>query len=123
MVNVTTREPDDYVVSTGRTVSVKRFIEISARFLGWGEENKPSIIWEGEGLNEIGRRADTNEIVIKIDPKYFRPTEVEKLCGDATKAYKKLNWEPRISLEDLIKEMIIEDKKQAQKDLLNLKIK
>ena len=116
-------EPDDYVVSTGRTVSVKRFIEISARFLGWGEENKPSIIWEGEGLNEIGRRADTNEIIIKIDPKYFRPTEVEKLCGDATKAYKKLNWEPRISLEDLIKEMIIEDKKQAQKDLLNLKIK
>ena len=116
-------EPDDYVVSTGRTVSVKRFIEISARFLGWGKENKPSIIWEGEGLNEIGRRADTNEIIIKIDPKYFRPTEVEKLCGDATKAYKKLNWEPRISLEDLIKEMIIEDKKQAQKDLLNLKIK
>ena len=63
-------EPDDYVVSL-QNCKRKRFIEISARFLGWGEENKPSIIWEGEGLNEIGRRADTNEIIIKIDPKYL----------------------------------------------------
>ena len=111
-------EPDDYVVSTGKTLSVRRFIEITARFLGWGEKNQPSIIWEGEGLNEIGRRADTNEIVIKIDSKYFRPTEVEQLCGDATQAYDKLGWKPKINLEELISEMVSEDKDLAKSELL-----
>ena len=69
-------------------------------------------------MNEIGRRADTNEIVIKIDSKYFRPTEVEQLCGDATKAYDKLGWKPKINLEELISEMVSEDKDLAKSELL-----
>ena len=105
-------EPDDFVIATGRMETVRRFIEISAKKLGWNKsQDSPPIIWEGKGINEIGRRADTNEIVIRIDPKYFRPTEVDQLLGDPTKAYNKLGWKPKISLEELIGEMIIEDKK------------
>ena len=107
-------EPDDYVIATGRTETIKKFIEISAKKLNWNKDiNRPSIIWEGEGLNEIGRRADTNEIIIRVDPRYFRPAEVDLLIGDSTKAFKKLNWKPKISLEQLIEEMIEEDKKRA----------
>ena len=107
-------EPDDYVIATGRTETIKKFVEISARKLNWNKEiDGPSIIWEGEGLNEVGKRADTNEVVIRVDPRYFRPTEVDLLIGDSRKAFKKLNWSPKISLEDLIEEMIIEDKKKA----------
>ena len=69
-------------------------------------------------LNEIGRRADTGEIVIRIDPKYFRSTEVEQLLGDATKAKKELGWEPKTSLEELISEMIEEDLAEAKKESL-----
>ena len=67
------------------------FLEISASKLGWKKApDKPAIIWEGEGIKEIGRRSDTNEIVIRIDPRYFRPTEVDQLIGDSSKARKKL---------------------------------
>ena len=111
--------PDDFVIATGRTETVKRFIEISAKKLGWTkEENSPGIIWEGKGINEVGKRADTNEIVIRVDPRYFRPTEVELLIGDSTKAFKKLNWLPKIGLEELIEEMILEDKKKALQEAL-----
>ncbi len=111
--------PDDYVIATGRMESVRRFAEIAAIKLGWGEtsENR-GIYWEGEGINEIGRRIDTNEIVIKIDKKYFRPCEVNTLVGDARKANKKLNWKPKISLEELVEEMIKHDKDLAVKDNL-----
>ena len=64
-----------------------------------------------EGLEEIGKRPDTGEIVIRIDPRYYRPTEVEELLGDASKAKKQLNWEPKISLEDLVSEMVQNDLK------------
>ena len=74
------------------------------------------IIWEGEGLNEIGRRADTGEIVIRIDPRYFRPTEVDELLGDSSKAKEKLNWQPQISLEELISEMIEADSNESMKE-------
>ena len=103
-------KPEDFVISTGRAVTVRNFIEMSAKELGWNSgKNKNAIIWEGEGENEIGRRADTNEIVIKVDPRYYRPTEVEELLGDSTKAKNKLNWAPKITLEEMIKEMIKED--------------
>ena len=115
-------EPDDYVVSTGRMVSVRQFIEITAKQLGWGKGSNVPIIWEGEGLNEVGRRADNNKIVVKIDSKYFRPTEVEQLCGDATKAFEKLGWRPSISLEELVIEMVSEDLKTAKRELLGKKI-
>ena len=112
-------EPDDYVISTGKTESVRRFIELCAAKLGWGtEKNGPSIIWEGEGLNEKGIRPDNGEIVIKIDSRYFRPSEVDSLLGDSNKAKEKLGWEPKFSLEELISEMIINDKEEAKKELI-----
>mgnify|MGYP001417288739 CR=1 FL=1 len=106
--------PDDFVIATGRQESVRTFIEKSAKELGWSKDkNSPGIIWEGKGLEEIGRRADNNEIVVKIDPRYFRPCEVDKLLGDPTKAKNKLSWIPKTSIDDLIKEMVNEDKKSA----------
>ena len=99
-------EPKDYVIATGRQESVRRFIEIAVRFLGWKE-----IIWEGKGINEVGIRSDTGEVVVKVDPYYFRPTEVETLLGDASLAEKLLNWKSSTSLEELVEEMIISDMK------------
>ena len=81
-------------------------------------DNSPAITWEGTGIDEVGRRADTNEIIIRIDKRYFRPTEVDELLGDSTKAKEKLNWEPQISLSQLISEMIDEDIKEAKKDAI-----
>ena len=105
-------KPEDYVIATGRMETVRKFIEITSMQLGWNIDDKSSgIRWEGKGLNEIGRRADTNEIVIRVDPKYFRPTEVDELKGDPSKAFKELGWIPKTSLEELIKEMVMEDKK------------
>ena len=111
-------DPKDYVISTGRAESVRKFAEISAFFLGWSKDGNPGIIWEGEGLNEVGRRADTMEIVIKIDPRYFRPTEVDFLLGKSDKAKKELGWEPKTTLEELIKEMIASDKEEAKKEYI-----
>ena len=90
-------QPEDFVIATGRQVSVRKFIELAAIELGWG-----GIRWEGTGLAEIGRRADNDNIVIKIDPRYFRPAEVETLLGDPTKAREKLNWTPTTTLEELV---------------------
>ena len=70
-------KPDDYVIATGRQESVRRFVELAANVLDWSKNKSQSIIWEGSGLNEVGRRADTGEIVIRIDPRYFRPCEVK----------------------------------------------
>ena len=108
--------PEDFVIATGRQESVRKFIELSAKELGWG-----GIIWEGEGINEIGRRADTNEIVIKIDEKYFRPCEVNSLLGDSSKASKKLGWKPKTTLEELVSDMIKSDKKLAEREALLVK--
>ena len=111
-------EPKDYVISTGRAESIRKFAEISASYLGWSDEGEPGIIWEGNGLNEVGRRADNMEIVIRVDPRYFRPTEVEFLLGESKKANRELAWTPKTSLEQLIKEMIDSDKEEARKDSL-----
>ena len=83
--------------------------------MGWNKgQNSNGIIWAGSGINEVGRRADTGEIVIKIDPRYYRPTEVQELLGDASKAKNKLGWEPKITLEQLVSEMV-----KAEKDSVN----
>ena len=112
-------EPEDYVIASGRMESVRKFVEIAANKLGWKkDENSPSIIWEGKGVDEIGRRSDTGEIVIRIDERYFRPTEVEQLLGDPTKASKKLGWVPQITLDQLIEEMIEFDEKEAKKEMV-----
>ena len=85
-------KPEDFVIASGQTTTVREFIEICARKLGWNMRSKDkAIIWEGSGINEIGRRADTGDIVIRIDPRYFRPTEVDELLGDASKAKKNLD--------------------------------
>ena len=83
--------------------------------------DEDAIIWEGKGIDEIGRRTDTGEIVIKIDPRYFRPTEVDQLLGDSTKAFKKLGWAPEAFSEDLIDEMIESDKRKALEESILLK--
>ena len=106
----------DFVVATGRQESVRRFIEISAKELGWG-----GITWKGKGLEEIGIRKDNNEVVIKIDKKYFRPCEVNSLIGDYSKANHILGWEPKISLEELVSDMIKHDKELAKKEALLIK--
>ena len=110
-------EPEDFVIASGQMRSVREFIELCAIELGWNKGNESKgIIWEGSGINEIGRRADTKEVVVKVDPKYFRPTEVDQLLGDPSKARKKLNWEPKITLDALISEMIEEDLNEARKE-------
>ena len=114
--------PDDFVIATGRMETVRKFIEICSNKLGWSKSsNKSGIIWEGEGVNEIGRRADTKEIVIRIDSRYFRPTEVDELVGDSEKGFSKLGWVPEITLEEMIEEMIIADKNKALKESILLK--
>ena len=103
--------PEDFVIATGRQESVRHFIELSATALGWG-----GITWEGVGLNETGRRKDTGAVVVRIDPRYFRPAEVETLLGDPTKAHSKLGWKPTTTLEELVKEMIDHDREEASKE-------
>ena len=115
-------KPDDYVIATGRMESVRTFIEICALKLNWNKkDNEPGIIWEGEGINEVGRRADTNEVVIMIDTRYFRPTEVDELLGDASKGFQKLGWTPEINLEEMIEEMILIDKNKALEESILIK--
>ena len=113
-------KPEDFVISSGRMETVRRFCELTAIELGWGTTNFPNgIIWEGKGINEIGKRADNNKVVIRIDARYYRPTEVEELLGDSTKAKRKLNWTPKISLEKMISEMVCEDLKIAKLEKYN----
>ena len=112
-------QPEDFVISTGRMETVRRFVELVAKNLGWGKSDSATpIIWEGHGIDEIGRRGDTNEIVVKVDSRYFRPTEVDQLLGDSSKAKKKLGWEPKINLETLVEEMVKNDLNEAKKELI-----
>jgi GDPmannose 4,6-dehydratase len=94
-------EPDDYVIATGKQYSVRDFVEEAAPYFGM------KIEWMGEGLDEIGYDWNTKKAVIKINPKYFRPAEVETLLGDASKAKEKLGWEPKISFKQLVEDMCI----------------
>jgi GDPmannose 4,6-dehydratase len=94
-------EPDDYVIATGQQYSVRDFVEEAAPYFGM------KIEWMGEGLDEVGYDWNTKKAVIKVNPKYFRPAEVETLLGDATKAKEKLGWEPKISFEQLVEDMCI----------------
>ena len=103
--------PEDYVIATGRQETVRRFIELTAETIGWGGIN-----WSGEQLQEVGRRADTNAIVVRIDPRYYRPSEVGNLLGDPTKARERLGWMPTTTLEQLVKEMVINDRDEARQE-------
>jgi len=108
--------PEDFVIATGRQESVRHFIELTAQELGWG-----ALEWQGEGVHEIGRRS-TGEVVVRIDPRYFRPAEVETLLGDPSKAHEKLGWTPTTTLEELVAEMVAADREEARKEaILRLK--
>ncbi len=112
-------KPDDFVISTGKMTSVKEFIELSAIKMGWKVNNKGhAIIWKGENLEEVGIKVENNEIVVRVDPKYYRPCEVSQLLGDSSKAARELGWEPEYSLDELIEEMIFNDKEIAKEELV-----
>jgi GDPmannose 4,6-dehydratase len=106
-------KPEDFVIATGRQETVRRFIELSAQQLGWG-----GIQWNGQGVEETGVRADTGAVVVRVDPRYFRPAEVETLLGDPTKAHAKLGWTPTTTLEELVAEMVASDKQEAAKEAI-----
>lgn len=93
--------PEDYVIATGEQYSVKQFVEACAPYFGMNIE------WRGTGLDEVGIDTNTDRVIVKVDPKYFRPTEVESLLGDATYAKNKLGWKPEISFEELVKDMCL----------------
>jgi len=103
-------KPEDFVIATGKQYSVRDFINLASKQLNMNIE------WRGKDLEEIGLFEGRD--IIKIDPRYFRPTEVETLLGDASKAKEKLNWIPKISFEQLVKEMIEEDLRLAKNDQL-----
>ena len=112
-------EPKDYVIASGRTETVRKFVELCSNSLGWNsDKNSYGIIWEGKGINEVGRRSDNGKIVIRVDSRYFRPTEVDFLLGDSSKAFQELGWKPKTSLEEIISEMITNDNYEAKKDLI-----
>jgi len=98
-----TDEPIDYVIGTGKQHSVRYFVECSFKAVG------VEIVWEGEELNEVGKNKQTGQIVVKINPKYYRPCEVETLLADPTKAQKELKWKPEISVEEMVERMVKND--------------
>ncbi|PAQ07695.1 GDP-mannose 4,6-dehydratase [Mesorhizobium temperatum] len=96
-------EPDDFVLATGETHSVRSFVEAAFRRVG------KEIVWEGEGVDEVGRERRSNQALIRIDKRYFRPTEVDLLIGDAAKAATKLDWKPKTTFDELVSEMVEAD--------------
>ncbi len=114
-------KPEDFVIATGVQYSVRQFVELSARQLGIALE------FSGKGTTEVGRvaavsggraRCKPGDVVVRVDPRYFRPTEVESLLGDASKAKAKLGWSPRIPFSALVEEMVEADYTSAQRDSL-----
>jgi len=104
-------QPEDFVIATGKQYSVRDFVNIAAAELGI------SITWKGEGVNEKGYDVE-GRCIVAVDPRYFRPTEVETLLGDPTKAREKLGWTPKISFQQLVSEMVREDLNSAERDSL-----
>ena len=105
-------EPDDYVIATGETRSVREFVELAFKNVGINIE------WKGSGVEEKGYDAATGKVLVHIDPRYYRPTEVDLLLGDPTKAKQKLGWEPKVSFKELVDMMVREDLLRAERDIL-----
>jgi len=103
--------PEDFVIATGVQYSVRDFVDAAARELNL------TINWSGSGVNEVGTAVD-GKAIVRVDPRYFRPTEVETLLGDASKAREKLGWTPKISFNELVAEMVREDLKSTERDEL-----
>lgn len=96
-------KPEDFVLATGKTFSVRHFVELAFREVG------VHVVWQGKGIEEKGLDAETKKILIEISPEFFRPTEVDILVGDASKAEQVLGWKPRTNLEDLVQLMVAAD--------------
>ncbi len=120
-------KPDDFVIATGIQHSVRDFVEHAANELGIG------VRWEGEGIAEVGiidslssihetlgeaGKPHVGQVIVRVDPRYFRPTEVETLLGDPSKAKRELHWEPKISFTELVREMVLADLETAKRDAL-----
>ena len=104
-------QPEDFVIATGVQYSVRQFVEIAAL------ELDINIKWQGAGVDEKGYD-DTGKCIVQVDPRYFRPTEVETLLGDPSKAKQKLGWTPKITFHELVAEMVREDLKSSERDEL-----
>ena len=108
-------EPDDYVIATGKTTAVRDFCNLAFREVGI------DLQWTGRGVEEKGIDKSTGKVLVEVDPKYFRPTEVDILVGDSSKAREKLGWEPEVSLEELVKMMVKADLKEAEHEQMCLR--
>jgi GDPmannose 4,6-dehydratase len=104
------KEADDYVLATGKKITVRRFVDLAFAEVGI------TLKWEGTGVDEKGIDTATGKVLVEVDPAYFRPTEVDLLIGDASKAKKNMGWEPKHTLEQLVKEMMAHDLKLFEKD-------
>jgi GDPmannose 4,6-dehydratase len=105
-------QPEDFVIATGVQYSVREFVTVAAKELGI------EVRWEGKGVEEKGYDIETGKCIVQVDPRYFRPTEVETLLGDPTKARQKLGWTPQTTFHELVAEMVREDLKSASRDEL-----
>ncbi|MHB9094424.1 MAG: GDP-mannose 4,6-dehydratase [Eubacteriales bacterium] len=105
-------KPDDYVIATGETHSVREFVELAFAQVGI------EMVWQGAGISEQGVDKASGKVLVEVDPRYFRPTEVELLLGDSSKAKQQLGWEPKVTFQELVQTMVDSDLKEAQKDLL-----
>jgi GDPmannose 4,6-dehydratase len=102
--------PDDYVLATGEMHSVREFVELAFAEVG------RSIAWQGQGVEEVGIDAKSGQILVAIDPRYFRPTEVDELLGDASKAHQKLGWRHKTTFKELVAEMVASDRNAIQQE-------
>jgi GDPmannose 4,6-dehydratase len=103
-------EADDFVLATGKKISVRKFIEMAFAEVGM------SLEWKGSGADEKGHDSKTGKILVEVDARYFRPAEVDLLVGDYSKAKEKLGWEPKIQVEQLVKEMMASDLELFRRD-------
>ena len=105
-------KPDDFVIATGETHMVREFVELAFKEVGM------DIKWQGEGIKERGINVESGEVLVEVDPRYFRPTEVELLLGDPTKAKTILGWEPKVTFKELVKLMVKKDLDLFRMDIL-----
>ena len=105
--------PEDFVLATGKMYTVREFVEKAAFHVGF------DIVWEGENENEKGYDRHSGKLIVEVDPKYYRPAEVDLLIGDATKAKEKLGWEPKVQLDELVEIMMKNDIKEAQNRMIH----
>ena len=105
--------PDDYILATGEQRSVRDFLETVFNKLGY------ELVWSGTGVDEKGKDRKTGRILVEIDPQFYRPAEVNYLCGDAAKAAEKLGWSPKHTFDELVDDMLQHDIKQVERETLH----